>query len=91
MIPGLAFIVLKISKDLLTPISPGNHMIKGAGELNPTDNSYLVKPDPMYKTKTLPGTDFRMNQGGRLIFKLLRSRLCRKIPRIPIVAGYPST
>ncbi len=31
----IPFIILRISKDLLTPISPGNHMIKSAGKLNP--------------------------------------------------------
>ena len=31
----ISFIILRISKDLLTPISPGNHMIKSAGILNP--------------------------------------------------------
>ena len=38
----ISFIILRISKDLLPPISPGNHMIKSAGILNPWFPCHVV-------------------------------------------------
>ena len=49
----IPFIILRISKDLLTPISPGNHMIKSAGILDPWFPCHVItnaeiEPDCQY-------------------------------------------
>jgi len=38
----ISFIILRISKDLLTPIFPGNQMIKSAGILNPWFSCHVI-------------------------------------------------